>query len=218
MLRSLRTRWALCVAAAIAVALGGGVALSGALTSSAHGSRAAAMSLSSVRQAVENPASNGTLRLTSGGSGHGSTSARNWGAGGQPPAFGKVTAVNGTTKTGTCGTAGSTGSFSVTNSKTSTSTSTSTTVDVTGTTKFFDPAAKTKASFVDVCVGKSAGATGTTKTTGAISATTVSMGLPNGAFPGQPFGHGGFPQPFGGGQTPSFHAQFGNNNGQAALT
>ncbi len=89
-------------------------------------------------------------------------------------AFGTVTAVNGTTTAGTCGTSGVAGTFTVTNPKTTTAT----TVDVTTTTKFFDPAVTTGASFADVCVGKSAAAVGTTLTTGAISATAVAAFTP----------------------------------------
>ncbi len=115
----------------------------------------------------------------------GSTSSKNPTAWNDPIVSGKVTAIGTTTTTGTCGTLGATGSFTVTNPKTKTAT----TVDVTGTTKFYEPGTKTAASFLDVCVGKTASATGTKGTTGAISATTVVIGQRGVFFP-QPGGQG----------------------------
>jgi hypothetical protein len=69
--------------------------------------------------------------------------------------LGAVTVVNGVSTVGTCGTAASSGDFTVTAWKDSADT-----VDVTATTAFVDPATPT-ASFTDVCVGDPVGVAGT---------------------------------------------------------
>jgi hypothetical protein len=77
--------------------------------------------------------------------------------------FGTVTSVNGVSTAGTCGTADSSGVFTVTAWKNNVDT-----VDVTATTTFVDPASSTTtttttttgASFADVCVGDPVAATG----------------------------------------------------------
>ena len=64
-----------------------------------------------------------------------------------PVVAGKVTAVDGSTATGTCGSSGATGTFTLTDLE-----GTTVTVDVTSSTAFFDRA-DSAPSFVDVCVG-----------------------------------------------------------------
>jgi hypothetical protein len=98
-------------------------------------------------------------------------------------AFGNVSAVDGSSAPGTCGTATATGTFTVTDERGTRTT----TVDVTGTTKFFDPGTPT-ATFADVCVGDFAGARGTTGTTGTVTASDVFLVGPQGFAFG--FGHG----------------------------
>jgi hypothetical protein len=68
---------------------------------------------------------------------------------------GTVSAVNGSSAAGTCGTGGSAGAFTVTTKHQS-----SDTVDVSTTTAFFERGVTTP-SFADVCVGDLAGAIGT---------------------------------------------------------
>ena len=70
-------------------------------------------------------------------------------------AFGTVSSVNGDSTAGTCGTAGATGSFTVTGWR-----STATTVDVTPTTTFAG-SLMAPPTFANVCVGKLAAAVGT---------------------------------------------------------
>ena len=78
--------------------------------------------------------------------------------------FGTVGAVNGTTTPGTCGVAGSAGSFTLSH-KTTTDT-----VDV-GTTTRFSDRGDPSPSFADVCVGDPAGAIGT------LSGTTLTASI-----------------------------------------
>jgi hypothetical protein len=110
---------------------------------------------------------------------------------------GIVTAVNGTAKATACGVAATAGFFVVMNPKSTTST----TVDVTVTTRFFEPKnpqgegpfrrlkpngangpKRLEATFADVCVGKPVFATGTT-VSGAVSATAVFVFPPRGHQP-----------------------------------
>ncbi|MGH9028009.1 MAG: hypothetical protein ACRDV4_00090 [Acidimicrobiales bacterium] len=82
--------------------------------------------------------------------------------------------MNGKT-TPTCGTSGAIGSFVVENTKTTKTT----TVEVTKTTKFFEPSSSAT-GFTGVCIGTSVDARGTT-TSGTFSATLVTV-LPGGWF------------------------------------
>jgi hypothetical protein len=80
---------------------------------------------------------------------------------------GVVTAVNGTAKPTACGVAGTPGSFSVADARSTTSS----TVAVTATTRFFVPR-RPDATFASVCVGESVLARGTT-VSGELSASAV---------------------------------------------
>jgi hypothetical protein len=109
------------------------------------------------------------------------------GKGGLPPGVvGKVTAVNGSSTAKTCGTAGASGSFTL-----STRHGSPVTVDVTSSTSFIEPGVKS-ASFADVCVGDFAGATGTKTGSSTVKANLVGV-IPPGAhgFPGGKGGWGG---------------------------
>ena len=98
------------------------------------------------------------------------------GNGGDGGVFGTVASVNGTSATGTCGVADTTGNFTVTvpwGSATDT-------VDVTGATTFKAPGT-TAPSFADVCVGSQVGAIGVV-TSGTVAATWVFV-VPAGGLP-----------------------------------
>ncbi len=117
-------------------------------------------------------------------------------AGQEPAAIGQVSDVNGSSKSGTCGTAGSSGSFTL-----KTRSGEQMTVDVTGSTTFVAPGAKS-ASFAEVCVGDFAGAAGTrasgSSTIGARTVGVMPASSPNkqGSRPGP--GGFGFPGGLGG--------------------
>ena len=96
-----------------------------------------------------------------------------------PPVIGVVTAVNGTAKATACGVAGTSGSFVVANARSTTSS----TVEVTATTRFFEPPMKpgvvglkgprrSNATFASVCVGESVLARGA-MVSGVFTATAV---------------------------------------------
>ncbi|HEV8063236.1 MAG TPA: hypothetical protein VGP46_00330 [Acidimicrobiales bacterium] len=112
----------------------------------------------------------GVLPVGIGGFGHG--------------AVGKVASVNGSTKAKTCGKAGASGQFALTTRRGSV------TVDVTSSTKFFDPAAKT-ASFADVCVGDFAGAAGAIQASSHTVTAKVVGVLPPGGHGAPGLGSGG---------------------------
>ncbi len=91
-----------------------------------------------------------------------------WEIGRPPPpgAYGTVASVNGSSTPGTCGSAGGTGSFSLTTWQATV------TVEVGGSTAFVQPGARA-ASFADVCVGSAVGAVGTSPSQGTLDATVV---------------------------------------------
>jgi hypothetical protein len=92
--------------------------------------------------------------------------------------FGAVTTVDGSTATGTCGTADAAGSFveSWTDNTTSPPTITTVTVDVTPSTTFTSNKV-TDATFADLCVGDNSKATGTL-VEGVLDATSVVVRVP----------------------------------------
>ncbi|MGH8981852.1 MAG: hypothetical protein ACRDWE_12695 [Acidimicrobiales bacterium] len=100
-----------------------------------------------------------------------------------PAAFGKVTSVDGSSATGACGVAGTTGTFDVAGWKSTAAT----TVDVTKTTKFAELGNAT-ASFADLCVGDDAGAAGTTSGTGG-TLTAAGVWISSTARPPMPAAH-----------------------------
>lgn len=85
---------------------------------------------------------------------------------------GKIREVDGVRTAGRCGTAGAKGTFVVANVEPSTSA----TVVVTSATRFVEPMT-TRASFADVCVGRSVSVQGTT-TRGVVSAVSVFVTRP----------------------------------------
>jgi hypothetical protein len=97
--------------------------------------------------------------------------------GNAPAAHGVVTEVNGSTAPGTCGTAGGTGSFVVTDTKNTTPpTTVVTTVNVTAATTFLEHKV-TSPSFANLCVGDKAVAVGNAAA-GTLAASAVTISLP----------------------------------------
>jgi hypothetical protein len=82
-------------------------------------------------------------------------------------AAGTVASVGGSSSTGTCGTAGASGTFTLTSFKGGATV----TVDVTSTTTFFEPGVSS-ASFADVCVGSQVFVLGSSASTTSSSSTT----------------------------------------------
>jgi hypothetical protein len=100
-------------------------------------------------------------------------------------AAGTVSAVDGSTAAGSCGAAGSAGSFVIGTASSGTTpdtegwhglgnagSSSPVTVDVTAATNFVEPG-NSSASFADVCVGSQVGAAGTSPSSGVIAAASV---------------------------------------------